>query len=104
MHRIGCGLFSPIAGATVGAFLAMSAFANKVGNIANFKFLNECAPAISKRYPEDWAAWRSKHQPHWHAALDKAASGPLLQGDELVAAVKGGLPVRMPIKEVADNG
>jgi hypothetical protein len=73
----------------VGAFLAMSAFASKVGNVVNFKFLNECAPAIARRYPEDWSAWRSKHQPHWHAALDKAASGPLLQGDDLAALARG---------------
>jgi hypothetical protein len=87
----------------VGAYLAMSTWANKVGNITSFKFLNECAPAISRRYAADWAAWRSKLKPHLHEALDKAASGPLLQGDDLVAAVKGSLPVRIKQTAEADN-
>jgi hypothetical protein len=97
------GIIALVPTEEVGAFLAMSAYANKVGNVVTFKFLNECAPAISKRYPADWASWRSKHQPHWHAQLDAAASGPLLQGDDLVAAVKGALPVRVATKQTAET-
>jgi hypothetical protein len=40
-----------------------------------------------------------------HEALDKAANGPLLQGDDLVAAVKVAVPVRVVANNAGvDNG
>ena len=90
----------------VGAFLAMSAFRSKVGNINSFKFLRECAPAIKNRYPQQWNEWRC--QSHlWTQFLDEMANGPLLQGHDLVAAVKGKLPARLTVNssnaEATDN-
>jgi hypothetical protein len=90
----------------VGAFLAMSAFESKAGNIVNFRFLRECAPAISKRYAKAWQEWRNKDH-RWTKFLDEVASGPLLEGHDLVAAVKGKLPARLTVNpsnaEATDN-
>jgi hypothetical protein len=89
----------------VGAFLAMSAFHSKVGNINSFKFLRECAPAISRRYSKAWQEWRCQNH-SWTQFLDEMANGPLLQGHDLVAAVKGKLPARLTVNPTieADNG
>jgi hypothetical protein len=87
----------------VGAYLAMSTWANKVGDISSFRYLKECAPAISKRYPHDWTVWRAKCQPRWYVTLDEAANGPLLQGDSLVAAIKAALPaIKQPAEATND--
>jgi hypothetical protein len=78
----------------VGAFLAMSAFHSKVGNINGFKFLRECAPAIKARYPKQWEEWRCQDH-RWTKHLDDAVNNnPLLQGHDLVAAVKAKAPAR----------
>src|SRR5207248_4254874 len=88
-----------------GAFLAMSAFESKVGSVINFKFLRECAPAIAKRYPRPWMEWRNKNH-SFSKFLDEMANGPLLQGHDLVAAVKAKLPSRPAATKPteADNG
>jgi hypothetical protein len=86
----------------VGAFLSMCAFHSKVGSIHNFRFLKECAPAIKARYPKQWNEWRC--QSHlWTKHLDDMANGPLLQGRDLVAAVKAGLPPRVKVNPTVES-
>jgi hypothetical protein len=81
----------------VGAFLAMSAFHSRVGSIHNFRFLKECAPAMKARYAKQWDGWRCQDH-RWTKHLDDAANNnPLLQGRDLVAAIKGVMPSRFTV-------
>ena len=79
----------PLAG--WGAALVLGSFFKAYGNIINFKFIREVAPLVAKKFPAEWARWREKHNlpgKEWMLDfLDELAAGPLLVGDELVAAV-----------------
>lgn len=88
-----------------GSFLALSAFINSGGFIGSYTFLAETAPIIARYYPTEWFKWRAKEKQPWVTDfLDKAAAGPFLEGDALVAALKGKAPnVRpSPTKENTD--
>jgi hypothetical protein len=91
-----------------GAFLALSGFIHAGGFIGSFPFLAEIAPLLSRHYPGDWQRWRAREKHQWVTDfLDKAAAGPLLEDNALIAAVKHKSPVVRPTKptaEVADNG
>jgi hypothetical protein len=72
----------------VGAAVAMAAFFDSYQNIINFPFLKETAPLVAKQFPEEWAKWRTSHESNWQALLDKMAAGPVLCGDDLLAALR----------------
>jgi hypothetical protein len=83
----------------VGAAIALGLHYNRQDQshrrISWFPFLEECAPIVSRKYPENWQRWR-KHceQPalaNELAYIDHCANGRLLDGDELVAAVQNKL-------------
>jgi hypothetical protein len=91
----------------LGAFLAMSCFRSSTGNLVNFPFLAECLPIVSQNFASEYQKWRAKENAKWvHDFLDQQAAGPLLEGDQLSAAVKRKVPVfgrAQPTAE-ADNG
>jgi hypothetical protein len=77
-----------------GAFLALSTFRSSTGNLISFPFLAEVAPVIAKNFPTEWQRWRGKERVQWALDfIDKAASGPILEDAELVAAIKRKAPV-----------
>jgi hypothetical protein len=90
------GMINALPESGIGAALALGAFFNSTGNIINCPHLTECAPIVAKNFPGEWGRWKAASQTHWHALLNEMAAGPLLEGDELVAAVKRKLPV--PVK------
>jgi hypothetical protein len=71
------------------AMILGSIFRRK-GSVTDFPWLREIAPMVQKRFPEDWARWRERADQTGKVVMDTAASGPLLEGDALVAALKGG--------------
>jgi hypothetical protein len=76
-----------------GAVIAMSCFNSAFGNVANFPFLKECAPIVSRTYPAEWKKWRDATGAKWgFEFIDRVAAGPLLEGDDLVRAVKSRVP------------
>jgi hypothetical protein len=87
-----------------GAFLAMSGFIHAGGFVGSFPFLAEVAPIISRHFPGDWQRWRAREKQQWVLDfIDKAAAGPILEGDDLITAVKRKPPkVRPPTKEITD--
>jgi hypothetical protein len=91
------GVINALPESAIGPALALGTFFNSVGSIVNFPWLTECAPIVAKNFPTEWGRWRSKEEGNaWAVSfLDQVANGPLLEGDELVSAVKARLPVRM---------
>jgi hypothetical protein len=88
-----------------GAFLGLSSFMHAGGAIINYPFLAETAPIIARYYPTEWKRWRQKEsgQTRWVLEfLDKAAAGPILEDDALIAAVKRKPPKFKPTKEITD--
>jgi hypothetical protein len=86
-----------------GAFLALTVFRNKTGNVSNFPFLRECAPTVAKHFSADWQKWCSDdsglRMPEF---LNSVAAGPVLDGQELVAALYAKSPTAKPVEEAAD--
>ena len=73
----------------VGSFLALSSFIHSGGFLGSFPYLAETAPIIARYYPTEWFKWRALEKQKWVTDfLDKAAAGPFLEGDALIAAVK----------------
>jgi hypothetical protein len=104
------GLIAAVPESAVGAFLAASSV-NSAGTIMGFPFLRECGPVLAKTYPAEWAAWRAKataagREHQWCGEfLDQMAAGPLLEGDDLAAAVgaKRARPARTAAASGADD-
>jgi hypothetical protein len=82
-----------------GAFMSLSSFISGGGFLGSFPFLSEVAPAIARYYPDQWQKWRIREKQQWVLDfLDKAASGPVLDDDELVAVVKRKIPTAVIAK------
>jgi hypothetical protein len=68
----------------------------KLPRIAWFPFLKEVAPVVSRKYPENWQRWRAYCDNPTLASelayIDHCAAGPLLEGNALIAAVRGRCP------------
>jgi len=76
-----------------GAFLAMSTFRSKTGNLINYPFLAETLPIVARYFPGEWQLWRAAEKAHWVTDfLDKLAAGPFLEGEQLKAAIKNKSP------------
>jgi hypothetical protein len=89
-----CGIpLSGVGAMIVCAFRFNKDRAGKYHNegIADFKFLEEVAPIVSQKTPENWKRWRSRYErPGCEEQLkriDAAAAGRVLEGDELIQAV-----------------
>jgi hypothetical protein len=83
----------------VGAFLSISSFISGGGFIGSYPYLAEVAPNISRYFPDLWQRWRAREKELWVTNfLDKAASGAVLDDDELVAAVKRKMPTAVIAK------
>jgi hypothetical protein len=85
----------PLSGA--GAAIILGGFFQRTSHIAGFLFLEELAPIVSKKFPDEWARWRAKYESHqqyqaYLKEIDDAANGPLLEGDALVAALHAKYP------------
>jgi hypothetical protein len=76
----------------VGAAFALSVWVHHFGHLCAFPFLDAAVPVVAKNFTEDWARIRDKHDPEWRAWLDKFATGPVLEGDALVAAIEAKRP------------
>jgi hypothetical protein len=82
-----------------GAFMSLSSFVSNGGFIGSFPYLTEVAPAIARYYPDCWQKWRIREKQQWvWDFLDKVASGPVLDDDELVAVVKRKMPTAVVAK------
>ena len=82
-----------------GAFLSLSSFVSSGGFIGSYPYLTEVAPAIARYYPDQWQKWRIKEKAQWvWDFLDKAASGPVLDDDDLVAVVRRKMPTATIVK------
>jgi len=82
-----------------GAFLSLSSFVSNGGFIGSYPYLTEVAPAIARYYPDFWQKLRIKEKQQWvWDFLDKAASGPVLDDDDLVAVVKRKMPTAVITK------
>jgi hypothetical protein len=87
----------------LGAALALGCFFHGTGNIINFPHIRLVAPMVAKTHPVEWARWRKKHEPHWHSVIDEWAAGPVLSGEQIVAALTVDVPAKpKPITETAD--
>jgi len=93
-EEVMCSVIASVPESAVGAFLAMSSFRSSAGSLVNFPFLRECAATVAKNFPVEWQQWKQKEPPHWSTFLDQMASRPILEGDELTAAVKSRLATR----------
>jgi hypothetical protein len=88
-----------------GAFMALESFINSGGFIGSYPFLAETAPIIARYYPTEWFKWRAKEKQQWVTDfLDKAAAGPVLEDEALIAAVKRKPPkFKAPANEEANG-
>jgi hypothetical protein len=85
----------------LGAALALGCFFHGTANIVNFPHIKLVAPLVSRTHPVEWARWREKHEPHWHSVIDEWAAGPVLSGDQIVAALTVDVPTKpKPINSV----
>jgi hypothetical protein len=88
----------------LGAVMTMGTWYNKAKSVATFPFLKECAPIVQKNFPEEWARFRFAVKRRDEAELlDKVAGGPVLDGEDLVNAVRAASGTRhKPLKDTAD--
>jgi len=87
-----------------GAFLAMSTFRSKTGNLINYPFLAETLPIVARYFPGEWQLWRPAEKAHWVTDfLDKMAAGPFLEGDQLKAAIRNKSPKPVAKQVESDN-
>jgi hypothetical protein len=90
-----------------GAFLALSTFIHSGAPLTNFPFLPEVAPIVARNFPTEWQKWRQKEggKNLWVTDfLDRAAAGPVLEDDALIAAIKRkpSTPVKVKPAEQTD--
>jgi hypothetical protein len=90
----------------LGAAMTMGTWYNKAKSVATFPFLKECAPIVQKNFPDEWARFRNGVKRRDEAELlDKVACGPVLDGEDLVNAVRAAASSgtrRKPVKESTD--
>jgi hypothetical protein len=92
----------------VGAALAMGTYFNKVGDIFNFPFLELCAPIVRQNFATEWQRFRNGGVKRQDMAdyLDKCAAGVVIDGDDLVSAVRAAAASstrHKPVKDSADG-
>jgi hypothetical protein len=102
----------PVGGIGAAICLGFHYNRNNHRRIANFKFLQEVAPLVSRRFPENWARWRVAYCEHHTLKkeldfIDGCSRGPLLEADALIAAVRAKCPgmtvVRKPKETSTDE-
>jgi hypothetical protein len=84
-----------------GPGIAMGTFFNSHQTLTSFPFLRQCAPLVSQKYPTDWARWLERHTEQDRATLNSIAAGPVLEGEDLIAAIEDRKPVPSEVENAA---
>lgn len=84
----------------LGPVVAVGSWYDAYGEIGSFPHLPLVAPLLMAKAPDEWRRWRGERCDPF---LDDAASGPVLDPDQLVAALKASGP-RMNAKASPDLG